>query len=119
LLSYADKDCAEFLVNEPPRVQALLKKAMEIESSAGNSDNKRRAATLYCEASRSGSIEAQYRLGLLYVAGNGVPRNREFAAALFSIAAQHGHALAFDMLETVQFRSIELPACMTDQVAGL
>jgi TPR repeat protein len=116
LLSYADKDRAAFLVNEPPRVRELLKKAMEIESSASNADNKGRVATLYCEASRFGSLEAQYRLGLLYVAGNGVPQSREYAAALFSIAAQQGHTLAFDMLETVRLHSIDLPACMTEPV---
>ena len=114
LLSHADKDSsASYLADEPPRVRALLEKAKKIELSVSNSNNMWRAATLYCEASRFGSLEAQYRLGLLYASGRGVPENREIAATLFSSAAQQGHALAFDMLETVRLHSLKLPACMT------
>lgn len=118
LLSHAEEVHLSVLADEPPRVRTLLEKAIKIELSVSNSSEMWRAATLYCEASRLGSIEAQYRLGMLYTFGRGVPKNRAFAAALFSQAAQQGHAQALDMLEAileiVPLRISELPACMTD-----
>jgi soluble lytic murein transglycosylase-like protein len=54
---------------------------------------------------------------MLYAFGRGVPENRAFAAALFSLAANQGHAQARDMLDTVQLRTSELPACVTDPSA--
>jgi hypothetical protein len=97
---------------EPPQVRALLNEAMALERSASNVAQIRRAATLYCKASRLGSIEAQYRLGLLYLYGRGVPRNIDFASSLFSQAAQQGHAKALNMLEAVRLRSLKLPPCL-------
>ena len=98
LLGHADEDISLILANEPPRLRLLLENAIEIEQSDSNSNNMWQAATLYCEASRFGSLEAQYRLGLLYNAGKGVPKNHKVATTLFSIAARQGHALAIEML---------------------
>lgn len=100
------------LAAEPPQVRALLNEAMALERSASDFAKIRRAATLYCKASRLGSIEAQYRLGLLYLYGKGVSRNIDFASALFSQAAQQGHAKALNMLEAVRLRSLKLPPCL-------
>jgi hypothetical protein len=100
------------LATEPPQVRALLNEAMALERSASNFAEIRRAATLYCKASRLGSIEAQYRLGLLYLYGRGVPKNIDFASSLFSQAAQQGHAKALNMLEAVRLRSLKLPPCL-------
>lgn len=100
------------LATEPPQVRALLSEAMALERSASNFAEIRRAATLYCKASRLGSIEAQYRLGLLYLYGRGVPKNIDFASSLFSQAAQQGHAKALNMLEAVRLRSLKLPPCL-------
>ena len=113
LLGHADKGSVLNLNEEPPRVRTLLEEARKIELSVNNSNETGRAAMLYCDASRFGSIEAQYRLGLLYASGKGVPENRVFAATMFSLAAQQGHAHAFEMLETVQLHAPDLPACMT------
>lgn len=96
-----------------PKLNELLLKAADYEASAGNHDNYWEAAVLYCKASKLGSIEAQYRLGMLYAFGKGVPENRAFAASMFSLASRQGHAKAFDMLETVRFESQDLPPCMT------
>lgn len=90
-----------------------MHKAATYEASAESDDDFWQAAVLYCEASKLGSTEAQYRLGMLYAFGKGVPENRTFAASLFSIASQQGHRKAFEMLETVNFKSQELPACIT------
>ncbi len=96
-----------------PKLDALLLKAISYEASAESHDDLWQAAAIYCEASRLGSTEAQYRLGMLYAFGKGVPENRAFAASMFSMASQQGHAKAFDMLETVNFESQILPACVT------
>ena len=100
---------------EGPRLSALMQKAATYEASAESEKEFWQAAAIYCEASRLGSTEAQYRLGMLYAFGKGVPENRTFAASLFSIASQQGHQKAFDMLETVNFKSQELPACVTSE----
>lgn len=113
-LVQAEQDDWSELAAEPPQVLALLKKAVALELAVHNSREMWNAAALYCEASRLGSIEAQYRLGMLYAFGRGVPENRAFAAALFSQAAHQGHAQARDMLETVQLRTSELPGCVED-----
>jgi soluble lytic murein transglycosylase-like protein len=74
------------------------------------------AAGLYCAAARNGSIEAQYRLGMLYAFGEGVPANRKMAATLFSGAAGQGHAQALAMLETIRLGASELPPCILADV---
>lgn len=97
------------------KLNALLLKAASYETSAESHDDFWKAAVMYCEASRLGSTEAQYRLGMLYAFGKGVPENRAFAASMFSMASHQGHHQAFDMLETVNFKSQELPACVTSE----
>ncbi len=97
---------------EPPQVRALLDEATTLELSPGNPDKIQRAAMLYCKASKLGSIEAQYRLGMLYFSGRGVQKSLSFASALFSQAAQRGHYQAADMLETVKLRTFKLPPCV-------
>lgn len=100
------------LAEEPPKVVALLDEAITLEQELDSPDLIVRVAELYCSASRLGSLEAQYRFGLFYLKGSGAPRNVVFAANLFSLAAQRGHAKAMDMLEKVNLRNIDLPACM-------
>ena len=101
------------LDEEAPAVRRLLEQASERESAAAAEDGAWQAAALYCEASRSGSLEAQYRLGMLYAFGQGVPESRPYAAALFSMAASQGHARANEMLDSIRLSSDALPACVT------
>lgn len=103
------------MIDGGPRLSALMQTAATYEASAESNEDFWRAAVIYCEASRLGSTEAQYRLGMLYAFGKGVPENRAFAASLFSMASQLGHQKAFDMLETVNFKSRDLPACVTSE----
>lgn len=106
-----DKDAD--LAAEPPLVRALLNEAATLESSTNNPGKIRRAAMLYCKASRYGSLEAQYRLGILYFEGKGVPRDLDYASVLFSQAAQQGHYQALVMLdEAVKLRTLKLPPCL-------
>ena len=98
---------------ESPRARELLQKGDLLASDLDDPEKGWDAAMLYCEAARIGSAEAQFRLGMQYAFGKGVPENREQAAALFQIAAHQGHAEAQNMLETINLMQAErLPACV-------
>ena len=102
----------EALADEPPALRQLLQQAGELETATNTPDGAWQAAVLYCQAARWGSIEGQYRLGMLYAFGQGVPASRPLAAALFSLAALQGHAQADQMLDSIQLTSAELPGCV-------
>lgn len=107
---------AAVIEDAPPAVRKLLQQASALESapeSAATTDKLWQAAVLYCQASRWGSTEGQYRLGMLYAFGQGVPANQAFAASLFSLASALGHAQAHQMLDTIQMTSAKLPACVS------
>ncbi len=101
---------------EPPKVQAILLAAKNHEKNLTNPDAAWQAAVSYCEASRLGSTEAQYRLGMLYRFGKGVLVNQSYAAALFSQASSQGHAEALNMLDTTRLTSSALPPCVISEV---
>jgi hypothetical protein len=98
--------------NEPPIVRALLERAALAERHEHGFDGDWQAAKLYCEASRHGSAEAQFRLGMLYAVGKGVPKSRDLAAAMFTTASMQGHYESQKMLETVELVPTELPPCV-------
>ena len=102
--------------NEPPVVRALLERAVISERNVQEWEGEWQAANLYCEASRLGSAEGQYRLGMLYAFGKGVPKDRALAASLFSLAAAQGHFEAQKMLETIDFITTHLPQCVLEAV---
>jgi soluble lytic murein transglycosylase-like protein len=101
------------LAEEPPALRQLIAQANAQEAMAPHDDHAWQAAALYCQAARLGSTEGQYRLGMLYAFGQGVPESRPLAAALFSQAASQGHAQAAQMLESIELSSAELPSCVT------
>ena len=103
------------LTQPPQAVAALLAQAQIHESVADEFEGPWQAALRYCNASRLGSTEAQYRLGMLYAFGRGLPENRALAASLFSLAAGQGHAQAQNMLETIHMTSVALPACLNSE----
>jgi soluble lytic murein transglycosylase-like protein len=107
---------AEIYHNEPPAIAPLMSRALQLEQESTELDAEWQAADAYCEASRLGSIEAQYRLGMMYAFGKGVPESRPLAASLFSVAASQGHLEAQNMLETIALRTAELPACVLGDV---
>ena len=102
--------------DEPARVRELLLLAAQNEESATDPEKTWQAAATYCEAARLGSIEAQYRLGMMYAFGRGVPASKPLAAALFSLAGNQGHAESQNMLESINLTSTELPPCVTSEV---
>lgn len=113
-MAYAPPSVA-VIEDAPLAVRTLLQEAGALESapeSANTTDKLWQAAARYCQASRWGSAEGQYRLGMLYAFGQGVPANQAFAASLFSLAASMGHAQAHQMLDTIQMTSAALPACV-------
>lgn len=104
--------------DEPPKLRALFEQADTLASDLDDPEKAWNAANLYCAASRLGSAEAQYRLGMQYAFGKGVPENREQAAALFHIAAGQGHLQAQNMLETINLQQADqLPPCVLAEVA--
>lgn len=102
--------------NEPPIIRDLLERAALAERDAQNPEGDWQAAKLYCEASRHGSAEGQYRLGMLYAVGNGVPINRDLAAAMFATASMQGHFESQKMLEKVELGLLDLPPCVVQEV---
>jgi soluble lytic murein transglycosylase-like protein len=111
------QDEQETFDNEPPVVRDLLERASKLVSDDNNVENSWKAANLYCEASRYGSAEGIYRLGMLYAFGRGVPANRDYAANLFGIASTHGHFEAQKMLETIEIKTDATPPCVLEAVA--
>ena len=103
--------------NEPPIIKDLLERASVLDNNASDVEASWKAANLYCEASRYGSAEAVYRLGMLYAFGRGVPANKDFAANLFGIASVNGHLEAQKMLETLEIKTDDTPPCVVDAVA--
>ena len=96
----------------PAALQALMQQAQELEQTSDPYEGPWQAASHYCTASRQGVTEAQYRLGMLYALGRGVPENAQWAASLFSMASSQGHAQAHTMLETIRISSTDLPPCV-------
>lgn len=107
----------EVFDNEPPIIKDLLMHANVLVSDEEDPDGAWKAADMYCKASRYGSAEAVYRLGMLYAFGRGVPENRDYAANLFGIASTHGHYEAQKMLETIEIKTSATPPCVLDEVA--
>lgn len=114
--AFSSEEIATF-DNEPPQIRALLERAVTFERSRNAREADWQAANLYCEASRLGSPEAEYRLGMLYAFGKGVPKNRALAASLFSLASSQGHYEAQKMLETINYSTTDLPPCVIEAVA--
>lgn len=101
---------------EPPAVRSLLERAVQAERDDNAVEGEWQAAGLYCEASRLGSAEAQYRLGMLYAFGRGVPKSRALGASLFSLAASQGHYEAQKMLDTIDYSTTDVPPCVLTAV---
>ena len=114
--SYAE-EIASFSI-EAPRVQAMLEQAFAAEIGHGQPRSPIRAAMLYCDAAREGSTEAQYRLGRMFLSGNGLQKSLPIAATLFSVAAQNGHQKAQDALELTGARGEQMPDCINDPEAA-
>lgn len=99
----------------PEKLVTMLSLATENENQA-SPDSYWRAAAIYCKAARLGDLEAQYRLGMLYAFGKGVPQSNVYAATLFAFASRQGHRESMNMLETINFQSDSPPPCVLSDV---
>jgi len=117
LCGYSTQAQANDATQPPPAVALLMQQAQADEQNPDTYEGLWQAANRYCTASRLGSIEAQFRLGMLFAFGRGVPENREMAASLFSSAALQGHAQAHAMLDTIRMTSHKLPECVLEAIA--
>jgi|GEM_PF-1058054 len=108
-----EKEIAVFAL-EAPRIRAMLELASAAEIGRGQTRSLIRAAMLYCDAAAQGSAEAQYRLGRMFLSGNGVQKSLPIAATLFSIASGNGHLQAHAILEQTGVHQEQVPECLTD-----
>lgn len=93
----------------------LRHEAIDHEYGNGIPRDPTKAMQLYCEASRLGDLEAQYKLGLMYADGRGIARNDATAAYFFTMAAQQGDALSQRMLRQVGEPVSKMPECLVDR----
>lgn len=103
----AGMDEAPAWSDEPPALARLLESGYKAESARQPGV----AAAHYCAAARDGSVEGQYRLGRLYLMGQGVARDNQVAATLLSIAAQRGHEKARSLVGALSGGE-RLPDCL-------
>lgn len=76
------------------------------------------AARHYCSAARHGNVEAQYRLGRLYLKGDGVARSTEVGTTLLGMAARQGHERAVKLLAGRRAHD-RLPECIENGAGHL
>ncbi len=82
--------------DEPPVVSRLIEDAYAAQSQRRPRD----AAARYCQAARLGSIEAQYRLGRLFLTSTDEAGNVQ-GQTLLALAAQRGHEKAASVLADI------------------
>ncbi|NIC43416.1 lytic transglycosylase domain-containing protein [Aquabacterium sp. A08] len=92
--------------DEPPRLSRWIEEGHRAQQQR----DTLQAATRYCSAARYGSVEAQYRLGRLYLERRDAPGQAE-ARAVLAIAAQRGHEKAAALLGD-QPAGDALPDCL-------
>jgi hypothetical protein len=97
---------------DPPSLDEQLARGLAYEHGEGLPKDQRVAAAIYCDAARSGSAEAAYRLGWMYANGRGVAHDDATAAALFNLAVEQGHVYAQSMLRRLGDGHALLPDCM-------
>jgi len=90
----------------------LVARAVAYEHGEGVPKDPKIAATLYCQAARSGDPDAQFGLGWMYANGRGLPHDDRTAAGLFALAAAQRHEHAQRMLGVVGEHDRRLPECM-------
>lgn len=94
--------------DEPPQLSRLIEEGYVAELAHAPVV----AATRYCAAARHGSLEAQYRLGRLYL-GRSDAAGREQGRTALALAAQRGHEKSATLLGDQPLRSDHLPECLS------
>jgi TPR repeat protein len=84
-------------VSQPSkRVQPApsTKPTAQSQSTQNSTDDHQFAVRLYQDSAEKGNSDAQYKLGLLYLTGNGALQDFPEAAKWLKLAAEQGYALA-------------------------
>ena len=95
-----DRNIRFFMVDGLSRLADILR---EGNKAAGIKRDRRRALRLYQMAASAGHADAQYGLGMMYLAGEGVAKDRAYAMRWLGTAAQKRHAAAAAMLADIYY----------------
>lgn len=68
-----------------------------------------KAAKLYMPLAKRGNTQAQFRLGVIYYLGQGVPQDYKVSAGWLRLAAKQGLALAQNLLGTIYDLGLKVP----------
>ncbi len=93
--------------DEPPVISRLIEEGYRAQSQR----QWLVAAARYCAAARHGSLEAQYRLGRLFLQDRGDEEGKAQGRTVLAIAAQRGHLKARELLGE-QGHADVLPDCL-------
>lgn len=93
--------------DEPPTLSRWIEEGYQAQTAG----DPLLAAQRYCSAARFGSVEAQYRLGLLYLERTDSKGPVE-GQALLALAAQRGHARAAESVRPGNASMDALPDCL-------
>jgi TPR repeat protein len=103
-----------------PESGLLVVRAVQYEHAEGVPRDYLKAASLYCQAAKSGNADGLFGLGWMYANGRGISKNDGIAAKLFAMASEKGHAHAGEMLRYISASSVApLPECLLPDVPAL
>jgi TPR repeat protein/S1-C subfamily serine protease len=88
----------ELLTDSEKQAEELYQRAIKLLREGGWDQNATERFRLFQQAAEQGHVDAQSRLGGMYLMGLGVSQDRGKAAEWFSKAAEQGHAGAQDNL---------------------
>jgi uncharacterized protein len=95
-----DRNIRFFMVDGLSRLADILRTG---NKAAGTKRDRRRALRLYQMAASAGHADAQYGLGMMYLTGEGVAKDRAYGMRWLGTAAQKRHAAAAAMLADVYY----------------
>ena len=99
--------------------RAQFELGRRFENGIGVALDHGRAFSLYCQAAAKGHPIAAYRLGQLYLAGRGAPRDQAMAAAWIRRAIELGHMEARELTPQVAgVKQVQAPGCYVPGVRG-
>jgi hypothetical protein len=98
------------------QARRLMAEALAYEHGEGVAREPARAAALYCEAIRLGSVDAMHALGWMYANGRGFARNDAYAGTLFAMASYLGHEQSRRMLRFTGAYTGAVPDCLHPSV---
>lgn len=99
-----DRNVRFFMVDGLSRLADMLRAG---NKAVGIQRDRRRALRLYQMAASAGHADAQYGLGMMYLAGEGVAKDRAYGMRWLGTAAQKRHAGAAAMLADIYYEKAD------------